>query len=658
MFKKLISVILTVTALCPSVFVQAADDGFVMDFQGRKIDIAPFFESFPYSQFSLSKDGKKLFFQKSSDETKLQWIDLTKTTDLKQAKDAIEANLAKCNCWNPQYNASDNCMYWIGDESNDEIINIYRSNLDNPHKEKLTNVPYIYAWNFNQNHTKIAYVGRMGQNENRLDELHVLDLKTMKDELIKVDDPQFRYTWSAISWKPDDSGIMLLTLKNADRHYANVLYVDLKTKQQTVLTDASKQASYDGTEVMEKWINNKECLFFSNQDGHRNLYHFNSDTKAVQQLTHFTTDLEGADYVTIGKQKYIFGLQSTPIQTTILLMDLNGKILYQQNSDQNLTIGCAEGNKVRLVANNVTTLVKVIDLEVGKKKMKESIVFDLPENLKKELIQSNVERLSIPTFDIDPATGKQRMLHAYLFKPQNPLPADKQICMLESFYGGDNRYDQEYQIYNKAGIYVLSASPRGSSGFGRDFAAMNDGDLGGNEIIDIINCAKYISQKLNIPAERIGCFGVSHGGYATMRLMTFPGEVNGHKASFPFGFGIETSGFCDIIYQYYHCNIPDWITLEAGDPIKEKARIVDRSPLFHASKLSGPMMLVHGTHDNRVDIEGSRVMDRALTELGLPHKYIEFEGLGHGVKGKEYNRMFYKEAFNFLNNVIDKKPVE
>lgn len=103
----------------------------------------------------------------------------------------------------------------------------------------------------------------------------------MKDELIKVDDPQFRYTWSAISWKPDDSGIMLLTLKNADRHYANVLYVDLKTKQQIVLTDASKQASYDGTEVMEKWINNKECLFFSNQDSTGNLYHFNSDTKAV-----------------------------------------------------------------------------------------------------------------------------------------------------------------------------------------------------------------------------------------------------------------------------------------------------------------------------------------------------------------------------------------
>jgi dipeptidyl aminopeptidase/acylaminoacyl peptidase len=47
-------------------------------------------------------------------------------------------------------------------------------------------------------------------------------------------------------------------------------------------------------------------------------------------------------------------------------------------------------------------------------------------------------------------------------------------------------------------MYVLSPSPRGTSGFGRDFAALNDRDLGGNEIIDIIYCAQYISEKLGV----------------------------------------------------------------------------------------------------------------------------------------------------------------
>lgn len=44
----------------------------------------------------------------------------------------------------------------------------------------------------------------------------------------------------------------------------------------------------------------------------------------------------------------------------------------------------------------------------------------------------------------------------------------------------------EHQIFTAAGMYVLSASPRGSSGFGRDFAALNDHDLGGNETIGML----------------------------------------------------------------------------------------------------------------------------------------------------------------------------
>ena len=70
--------------------------------------------------------------------------------------------------------------------------------------------------------------------------------------------------------------------------------------------------------------------------------------------------------------------------------------------------------------------------------------------------------------------------------PKHPLPEGKELLMIESFYGGDNRYNAEYQIFNAAGITVLSPSPRGSTGFGRDFAAMNDKDLGGNEILDIM----------------------------------------------------------------------------------------------------------------------------------------------------------------------------
>ena len=45
-------------------------------------------------------------------------------------------------------------------------------------------------------------------------------------------------------------------------------------------------------------------------------------------------------------------------------------------------------------------------------------------------------------------------------------------------------------------------------------------------------------------------------------------------------------------------------------------------------------------------------MHRMLTHLKRPHRYVEFEGLGHGIKGIDNNRRFYRECFRFLDDVI------
>jgi dipeptidyl aminopeptidase/acylaminoacyl peptidase len=624
-----------------------------LEFEGRTIDLSPYLEEFPYAQFSVSKDGEKLFFFKTANENRLQWIPVEKDAVLKNAQDVINLDFSTRNCWSPRYNEKDNFVYWTGDEKNDEIINIYRTRPGSNVAEKLTDIPYIYAWGFNPQKTKIAYVARLGQNEERLDELRVIDLQTLEDILICQDTPQYRFTWGGISWQPQEKGVTLLALRGLDRTYTNVVYVDMETKEIIPLTDSRKKASLSGCKVIEEWLSDEKCFFFSDQDGFTNLYSFDTSGKTVQQVTQYTTDIDDAAYVSVNNSKYLLTLQSNPIETRMILIDpYTSKMVYQQSSDLGLHLGTSNGNRVTLIAGSTSELFQLIEATVNTDAITTEVILDIPAELKKKLVHSTVERLEIPTFDIDPATGRQRLLHAYLYKPENPLPKGKEVVMIESFYGGSNRYDNEYQILTQAGIYVLSPSPRGSDGFGRDFAALNDGDLGGNEIIDIICSAGYISDKLNIPAGRIGVFGMSHGGYATMRLMTFPGEANGNKASFPFGFGIETAGFCDIIWQHTHTNIPDWTALEAGDPATDSLRLVDRSPITHADKITGPLLLIHGDHDNRVDIEGSRFMAEKLSELNKPYQYVEFPGLGHGIKGTENNRKYYAACLSFIETNI------
>jgi dipeptidyl aminopeptidase/acylaminoacyl peptidase len=632
---------------------KAAESGLTVSFEGRTVDLAPYLKEFPYSQFSVSRDGSKLMFFKTGAENRLQWIGAESGNTLSGAVDIIDTDFSKRNCWSPRYNEKDSLVYWIGDERNDEIINIYRTRPGSNIAERLTDVPYIYAWSFDPGRTKIAYVARLGQNEDRLDELHIIDLATLDDTLVCRDTPDFRFTWGDISWSPAGAGVTLLALKGIDRTYANVVYIDIKTGALTLLTDSAKRASLGGCLALEDWLSDNRCLFLSDQDGYSNIYEFNLADKSVSRVTQYGEDISDAAFVTIGGRKYVVALRSNPVETQLTLINPDThKVLYDQSSDLGLRIGASVADRLTLIAGSTTELFQLITATVGAEAITTEVVIDIPGDLKRRFVHSTVERLEIPTFDIDPATGNPRLLHAYLYKPENPLPKDKGLVMIESFYGGSNRYNSEYQILSDAGIYVLSPSPRGSDGFGRDFAAMNDGDLGGDEIVDIIESAKYISALLDIPPERIGVFGMSHGGYATMMLMTFPGNVNGNVASFPFGFGIETAGFADILWQHTHTNIPDWTALEAGDPATDSARLVDRSPLTHAEKITGPLLLIHGDHDNRVDIGGSRHMADRLKELGKPYRYIEFPGLGHGIKGVDNSVKYYTECLSFLEDMV------
>ena len=635
---------------------QRPDPNLSIGFEGRSISIAPYFKDFPYTYSYISKDGGKLLVFKASETQSLQTIDISKGADLRDAKDVIDIDFAKRNCWSPYYNSSDGYVYWEGDEKNDEIVNLYRTVPGSNKSERLTDVPYIYSLGFSPDGSKVAYVGRMAQYENRLDELHILDLKTLKDTLVCKDTPEYRFSWGEISWQPEGKGLLLLALKGVDRTYTNVIYVDLATGKQTVITDPSKRGSLSRTVVMSDWYDEDKAFFISDQDGYNNLYSFSLSSGKTEQFTRYTMDIEAAGYVTAGRDKCVFALQKNPIESRMIVLNpSDGKEVSVATSPLDLSFGTARDNYALMTAAGTTTKFQLLKASVTSEGIAVETIMDTPAEVQKKLIHSSVERLEIPTFDVDSATGKQRILHAYLYKPENPLPPEKRILLVESFYGGMNSYNAEYQVYADAGMYVLSAAPRGSAGFGRDFAAMNDGDLGGNETIDMITVSKYVASKLNIPSERVGVFGMSHGGYETMRLMTFPGSVNGHEASFPFGFGMEAAGFCDMNWIYRHTNIPDWITLEGGDPA-DSVKYAERSPINYADKITGPLLLIHGTNDNRVDIGGSSMMAEKLDSLGKPYKFVKFEGQGHGYKGLDNQIKFYSESLGFIEDyVLSKK---
>ncbi|MEM9983557.1 MAG: prolyl oligopeptidase family serine peptidase [Bacteroidota bacterium] len=627
----------------------------LVSFKGREINLSPFVEGFPYSNFNPVYAAGKLYYMKRGKTTDLLQIDLAGDADLEKGQKISNLDYSTRNVWTIRYNKLDQHLYWMGDESNDEVINLTRLNPETQEVEKLTDVPYIFGYRWNETHDQIAYVARLGDKADRLGELRVLDLQTNTEKKIVQDVAEMRFTWGSPSWQPEGKGVVVTALKNADRTLGNLVYIDFETQTKTVLTNSDQERSIPS--AYPEWLDDHTLLYTSNEDGFSNVYAFDLQKMESKQLTAFTTDLGTSEILTIEDQKYLFATTSSPIETQIYLVSLpEGEVVLQQSSDVVLNVYDHEGDKMLVAATSNTSMFRIDEVNVSTGQLDFSTVVDVPEDLKNKVYNATVERVSYPTFDTDPATGEPRQIHAYLYKPKNPLPDKERIVMIQSFYGGGNSFNTRYQILANAGIYVLSPSPRGSSGFGKEFSALNNQDLGGNEIIDIFYAAQYISKKLDIPPSNIGVFGGSHGGYATMRTLTFPQEVNGHAVEFDWGFGISHAGFSDIIHFYENCNIPDWVTLEAGDPKTDADKLNDRSPLYHAEKMKGHLLLTHGTNDSRVPIAGSEMMADSLEKYDKSVKLVKFEGQGHGIKGLDNTMTFYQTWFDFLEEVTAASP--
>ena len=87
-----------------------------------------FLTGFPYSTwgFYLSDDATKLYYLRNDEPSPLVMLDLTKSTDISQGDVISSDDWSKKNFWSPSWNEKDGFLYWMGDQRNDEKIDLYR----------------------------------------------------------------------------------------------------------------------------------------------------------------------------------------------------------------------------------------------------------------------------------------------------------------------------------------------------------------------------------------------------------------------------------------------------------------------------------------------------------------------------------------------------
>lgn len=170
----------------------------------------------------------------------------------------------------------------------------------------------------------------------------------------------------------------------------------------------------------------------------------------------------------------------------------------------------------------------------------------------------------------------------------------------------------QFLAYN--GFNVFWPDYRGSSGDGIHFENLNDGDLGGGDVKDVVWAAKWLEETGLAETGRIGLFGSSYGGYLT--LMALGRYPKFWKA------GVCIAGLWDLLstYRSNHPVIRRFLEKKLGPLEKNLELYRDRSPITHLHRFEANCMIFHGRDDPRCLINGlvavkEKLGDRCVTVI-------------------------------------------
>ncbi|MFT4705152.1 MAG: dipeptidyl aminopeptidase/acylaminoacyl peptidase [Bradymonadia bacterium] len=618
-----------------------------VSFRDRSIDLEPYVQGFPFRRFSVDIESQQmLYFETTEERMQMRRLGLgEETLDLASGEAVGDADWSERSWWGADYHPqSERWIAWA-DDANEERMNLFWLDANTGATDRLTDNDYTYGFGVSEDGEWLAYVNRRGQGEPFNSCLHVRNLSSGDDREVLCDDGGVdRFTWTSVPFSPDGSSVLVTLQHDGDRATENVARVNLRAENPALEMLFERGVRHTSLWFDGDTYDGRSVVAVSSQNGFSNLYRLATDGSGATPITEYSEDV--GSLWPLDDDRLLIAIER-PWETSLRVLSAGGDVLHEEIRPTSVSLLDADGTSAVFVESSVGTPFWMGRLEIGDSLLVTEAA-TMPADVRTAIVQCQAERVQIPTFDMGP-DGTPRMLHAWYLSPTEP--SDDPLVRITAFYGGDNYFSTSAHLMCEAGVATLSPAVRGSSGYGADFFALNDGDLGGDEIVDLFYVARWLEAEKGYGPEQIGVHGGSHGGYATMRALTFPPETNDRNETFPFGFGLSHAGFSNILTFYESCNIPDWVVLEAGDPTTEAEKLLDRSPISHVDLLQSPILLTHGSNDSRVPVEESRTFASAAEELGRPVTYVEFEGQGHGISGLENTMRYYRAVFAFLETL-------
>jgi dipeptidyl aminopeptidase/acylaminoacyl peptidase len=353
------------------------------------------------------------------------------------------------------------------------------------------------------------------------------------------------------------------------------------------------------------WLGDNQTIYYSSEaTGFMHLYSVPFDGGTPRLLTSGNWEVDSVALSSDRKSFYLTTSEESPFERHFYRMPVGG--------GQRVKLTTGPGNHEGFVAPDGTLIA---DVYSSTNKPPELYVTPAGKRVTTSPAPefSSYPWLDAPIVGIPARDGAQ--VPARIYKPANFQRGGKAVIFvhgagyLQNVHRWWSSYSREYLFHHllmTRGYLVLDADYRGSRGYGRDWRTAIYRHMGGKDLDDQIDAARWLVSEHGVDPKRIGIYGGSYGGFITLMAMFTQPDV--------FAAGAALRPVTDWAHYSngYTSNILNL-------PQKDAEAYRRSSPIYFAEGLKGRLLICHGMVDTNVHFQDSVRLAQKLIELRKPN---------------------------------------
>ena len=254
------------------------------------------------------------------------------------------------------------------------------------------------------------------------------------------------------------------------------------------------------------------------------------------------------------------------------------------------------------------------------------------------------ELVHYPTFD-------GREIPAFFALPETDTGSGETPVIVDIHGGPESQrrpsFNSVKQYLLAHGYAVFEPNVRGSSGYGKEYAALDDVELRMDSVTDLQAAVEWLHDHPAVDPERIVAMGGSYGGFMVLAALTEFPEL--------WAAGVDIVGIANFVT--FLENTGEWRRelreAEYGSLADDREFLESISPINRVEKIDAPLFVLHGANDPRVPVgEAEQIADEAR-EQGVPVEKLVFDDEGHGITKLENRIEAYRAIVDFLSTHVE-----